>query len=36
LTAIHFFLKWLDRFGMWPYVIYRIVLAALIYFIFLT
>ena len=24
LTAIHFFLKWLNRFGMWPYVIYRL------------
>ena len=31
LTAIHFFLKWLNRFGMWPYVIYRIVLAGIIY-----
>tara|TARA_R110002124_G_scaffold147630_1_gene312934 strand:+ start:46 stop:321 length:276 start_codon:yes stop_codon:yes gene_type:complete len=36
LTAIHFFLKWLNRFGMWPYVVYRIILAALIYLIFLT
>lgn len=33
LTAIHLFLKWLNRFGMWPYVIYRLLLAAVIYFI---
>ncbi|SOC23873.1 undecaprenyl-diphosphate phosphatase [Thalassospira xiamenensis] len=33
LTAIHFFLKWLNRFGMWPYVIYRVVLAGVIYLI---
>lgn len=31
IMAIHFFLKWLNRFGMWPYVIYRLVLAAVIY-----
>jgi undecaprenyl-diphosphatase len=31
LTAIHFFLKWLNRFGMWPYVLYRMALAAVIY-----
>lgn len=31
MLAIHFFLKWLNRFGMWPYVIYRIILAAVIY-----
>lgn len=31
ITAIHFFLKWLDKVGMWPYVIYRIALAAVIY-----
>ena len=31
LTAIHFFLKWLNRVGMWPYVIYRVILAAVIY-----
>ncbi|MDX1677557.1 undecaprenyl-diphosphate phosphatase [Arsukibacterium sp.] len=31
LAAIHFFLAWLNRFGMWPYVIYRLVLALLIY-----
>jgi undecaprenyl-diphosphatase len=33
LTAIHFFLKWLNRFGMWPYVLYRLALAALIYWV---
>lgn len=33
LTAIHFFLKWLNRFGMWPYVLYRIALSAVIYFV---
>lgn len=31
LAAIHFFLAWLNRFGMWPYVIYRLLLAAAIY-----
>ncbi|MEC7815934.1 MAG: undecaprenyl-diphosphate phosphatase [Pseudomonadota bacterium] len=31
ITAIHFFLKWLNTVGMWPYVIYRIVLAGVIY-----
>jgi len=31
ITAIHFFLKWLNKVGMWPYVIYRIVLAGVIY-----
>lgn len=31
ITAIHFFLKWLNKVGMWPYVIYRIVLAGAIY-----
>ncbi|HLV78592.1 MAG TPA: undecaprenyl-diphosphate phosphatase [Marinobacter sp.] len=31
ITAIHFFLKWLNKVGMWPYVIYRIALAAVIY-----
>ncbi|HCP99110.1 MULTISPECIES: undecaprenyl-diphosphate phosphatase [Alteromonadales] len=36
LTAIHFFLKWLNRFGMWPYVVYRIVLAAIIYFVLMN
>ncbi|MGO1233849.1 MAG: undecaprenyl-diphosphate phosphatase [Marinobacter sp.] len=36
LIAIHFFLKWLNRFGMWPYVAYRLALAAVIYFLFLN
>lgn len=36
LLAIHYFLKWLNRFGMWPYVIYRMILAAVLYFFFLT
>lgn len=31
ITTIHFFLKWLNTVGMWPYVIYRIVLAGVIY-----
>lgn len=31
IAAIHFFLAWLNRFGMWPYVIYRLFLAAAIY-----
>ncbi|WP_417519011.1 undecaprenyl-diphosphate phosphatase [Marinobacter sp.] len=31
ITAIHFFLKWLNTVGMWPYVIYRILLAGVIY-----
>ena len=31
ITAIHFFLKWLNKVGMWPYVIYRILLAIVIY-----
>jgi undecaprenyl-diphosphatase len=34
-AAIHFFLKWLNRIGMWPYVLYRLALAAVIYFILL-
>ncbi|WP_342631335.1 undecaprenyl-diphosphate phosphatase [Marinobacter alkaliphilus] len=31
ITAIHFFLKWLNKVGMWPYVLYRIALAGVIY-----
>jgi len=31
ITAIHFFLKWLNKVGMWPYVIYRLILAVIIY-----
>ncbi|WP_404399367.1 undecaprenyl-diphosphate phosphatase [Idiomarina seosinensis] len=34
ITAIHFFLKWLNDFGMWPYVIYRLLLAGLLYWMF--
>lgn len=35
IIAIHFFLQWLNRFGMMPYVIYRLILGALIYFVLL-
>lgn len=31
ITAIHFFLKWLNKVGMWPYVIYRVILTGVIY-----
>ncbi len=31
ITAIHYFLKWLNKVGMWPYVIYRVILAGVIY-----
>ncbi|MCK0163496.1 undecaprenyl-diphosphate phosphatase [Marinobacter sp. S6332] len=31
ITAIHFFLKWLNKVGMWPYVVYRVILAGVIY-----
>jgi undecaprenyl-diphosphatase len=34
ITAIHLFLKWLNAFGMWPYVIYRLVLAGVLYWLF--
>lgn len=35
MLAIHYFLKWLNRFGMMPYVIYRLALAVvLLVFIF--
>lgn len=34
-VCIHLFLKWIDRIGMWPFVIYRILLGAwLFYFAF--
>lgn len=36
LTAIHYFLKCLNQFGMWPYVIYRLLLAAVIYALFMS
>lgn len=35
VAAIHFFLKWLNRWGMWPYVVYRIGLALVIYLVVL-
>ncbi len=35
VTALHFFLKWLNRWGMWPYVVYRIGLALVIYLVLL-
>ncbi len=38
LTAylcIHYFLKWLDRFGMWPFVVYRLVLGGILLGVFL-
>ncbi|MFT6979301.1 MAG: undecaprenyl-diphosphatase [Marinobacter psychrophilus] len=31
ITAIHFFLKWLNKVGMWPYVVYRVILAGVIF-----
>ncbi len=30
LACIHFFLKWLTRFGLWPYVAYRLALGAIL------
>lgn len=35
ILAIHYFLQWLNRFGMMPYVIYRLALGAVIYFVLL-
>ncbi|EGR1020607.1 undecaprenyl-diphosphate phosphatase [Vibrio fluvialis] len=32
ILAIHYFLKFLNQFGMMPYVIYRLVLAVILYF----
>lgn len=29
--AIHYFLKWLNRFGLWPYVWYRVALGLLLF-----
>jgi len=29
-ACIHYFLKWLTRFGLWPYVVYRLVLGAVL------
>jgi undecaprenyl-diphosphatase len=34
-ACIHYFLKWLTRFGMLPYVIYRLVLGAVLFFLVL-
>ena len=31
VATIHFFLKWLNRWGMWPYALYRLGLALVIY-----
>ncbi len=33
ILAIHYFLKWLNQFGMMPYVIYRVLLAGVIYWV---
>lgn len=35
ILAIHYFLKWLNQFGMMPYVIYRVILAGVIYWVLL-
>ncbi len=34
-ACIHYFLKWLTRFGMLPYVIYRLILGAVLFFLVL-
>ncbi|MGF1613461.1 MAG: undecaprenyl-diphosphate phosphatase [Gammaproteobacteria bacterium] len=34
--CIHYFLKWLTRFGMLPYVVYRLVLGAVLVWLFLV
>ncbi len=34
-ASIHYLLKWLTRFGMLPYVIYRLVLGAVLLFLVL-
>ena len=34
ITAIHLFLKWLNQVGMWPYVIYRFLLAGYLVWVF--
>jgi len=31
LACIHYFLKWLTRFGLWPYVVYRLILGAVLF-----
>lgn len=35
-ACIHYFLKWLTRFGLFPYVVYRLLLGALILVLFLA
>jgi len=35
LLCIHFFLKWVERVGMMPFVVYRVVLAAVLFIIFI-
>ena len=34
-ASIHYLLKWLTRFGMLPYVIYRLVLGAVLFYLVL-
>jgi len=35
-ACIHFFLAWINRIGMLPFVIYRLLLGAFLFFVFLT
>jgi len=35
LACIHYFLKWLTRFGLLPYVLYRLVLGVVLFAILL-
>jgi undecaprenyl-diphosphatase len=35
LASIHYLLKWLTRFGMLPYVVYRLLLGALLFYLVL-
>ncbi len=35
-ACIHFFLSWINRIGMLPFVIYRLLLGAFLFFVFLT
>lgn len=30
-ACIHFFLRWIDRVGMWPFVVYRLILGTLLF-----
>jgi undecaprenyl-diphosphatase len=34
-ACIHYFLKWLTRYGMLPYVVYRLLLGVVIFALFL-